>query len=116
MLAAFLLFRESPSAQNIDYLSFFWYNYIDNSDKAREILMPILYEAYDECEKCGKEFKWVHFEWLKSRLSDGAFRVEKLPEKPWAKDVHIIDASHKEYTVGCPHCGFYNHFIHKIEL
>ena len=27
--------------------------------------MPVLYEAYDKCEKCGKEFKWVHFEWCK---------------------------------------------------
>lgn len=78
--------------------------------------MPVLYEAYDECEKCGKEFKWVHFEWLKSRLSDSIFRVERLPEKPWAKDVHVIDESHKEYIVSCPHCGFYNHFIHKIKL
>ena len=116
MLAALVRFRASPYAQNIDYFVFLWYNYIDNSDKAREILMPILYEAYDKCEECGKNFKWVHFELVKSRLGSDTFRVEVIPDHPKAKNVRAIDKEHTEYVVGCPHCGFYNHFIHKIEL
>lgn len=22
--------------------------------------MPIIYEGYDECQKCGANFRWVH--------------------------------------------------------
>ena len=116
MLTALFLFCVSSCTQNIDYFVFLWYNYIDNSIEVRVVRMPILYEAYDECEKCGKEFKWVHFELVKSRLGSGPLRVEVIPDSPKAKNVYVIDKEHTEYVVGCPHCGFYNHFIHKIEL
>ena len=78
--------------------------------------MPVLYDGYSECQKCGKGFKWVHFEWLRSKMSSGVLRVEKLPEKPWAKEVHVVDEKHLEYIVSCPACGFYNRFVCETEL
>ena len=53
--------------------------------------MPILYEGYDECRKCGASFRWVHFEWHRSKLSSGVFHVERIPEKPWAKEFKVIN-------------------------
>lgn len=73
--------------------------------------MPVLYDGYNECQKCGKNFGWVHFEWLKSKISDNHFQVERLPVKPCAKEINFIDKNHKEYIVCCPNCGFNNHFI-----
>lgn len=37
--------------------------------------MPIIYEGYDECQKCGANFRWVHFEWHRSKLNSGVFHV-----------------------------------------
>lgn len=78
--------------------------------------MPVLFDGYNECQKCGKGFGWVHFEWNRSRISSGVFRVERIPEKPWAKEINIVDDKHIEYVVGCPVCGFYNRFICETEL
>ena len=77
--------------------------------------MPIRFKGYDECEKCKRYFTWVHFEWIKNNLDAPIFRVEKLPEKPWARQVNIVDNNRTEYIVECPHCGFINIFIYDIE-
>lgn len=77
--------------------------------------MPILYEGYNECQKCGKGFRWVHFEWHRTKMSSGLFYVETIPEKPWAKEANPVDEKHTEYVVGCPVCGFYNHFVCEME-
>ena len=77
--------------------------------------MPVLYEGYDECQKCGASFRWVHFEWHRSKLSSGVFHVERIPEKPWAKEFKVIDDTHTEYVVECPRCSFINHFLCDIE-
>ena len=55
--------------------------------------MPVLYEGYDECQKCGASFRWVHFEWHRSKLSSGVFHVERIPEKPWTKEFKVVDGS-----------------------
>lgn len=73
--------------------------------------MPVLYEGYNECQKCRSSFKWVHFEWLRSNIRSGVFRVETLPERPWAKEINIVDEELTEYIVGCPFCGFNNRFV-----
>ena len=73
--------------------------------------MPIIYEGYDECQKCGANFRWVHFEWHRSKLNSGVFHVERIPEKPWAKEFKVIDDKHTEYMVECPCCNFINRFL-----
>lgn len=73
--------------------------------------MPIIYEGYDECQKCGANFRWVHFEWHRSKLNSGVFHVERIPEKPWAKEFMVIDDKHTEYMVECPRCNFINRFL-----
>jgi len=76
--------------------------------------MPIVYDGYNECHKCGKRFNWMDFEWHRSKMNSGIFYVEQLPKKPRAEGAKKIDEQHVEYTVSCPHCGFINQFICNI--
>ena len=73
--------------------------------------MPIIYEGYDECQKCGANFRWVHFEWHLSKLNSGVFHVERIPEKPWAQEFKVIDDNQTEYMVECPRYNFINRFL-----
>lgn len=73
--------------------------------------MPIIYEGYDECQKCGANFRWLHFVCHRSKLNSGVFHVERIPEKPWAKEFKVIDDKHTEYMVECHRCNFINRFL-----
>jgi hypothetical protein len=75
--------------------------------------MPILFEGYNECRRCGKAFEWVHYEMIRNNLRSGRFQVERLPSKPQACNVRCVGDNHTEYTVICPRCGCKNSYTYE---
>ena len=73
--------------------------------------MPIKYEGNHVCERCGESFKWIYFEPLKQKLSQGKFVVEDIPtDKTLAYEIKTDDQGNKTVYVNCPYCDWDNHF------
>lgn len=73
--------------------------------------MPVLLEGKHICERCGKSFPWVYFETIRSNLSSGVFKVERIPNEPKAYHVESISINEHNVYVHCPHCGRSNRFV-----
>lgn len=78
--------------------------------------MPVLLEGKHICERCGKSFPWVYFEFVRTKLSSGVFRVEKIPNEPKAYRVETININEHKIFINCPHCGYDNRFVYEQSL
>lgn len=74
--------------------------------------MPIIFKGNHICEKCIKEFEWINFEIIKSKLSSGIFQVERIPMEPKAYRVECLDNDSYKIYINCPYCGYDNKFIY----
>ena len=77
--------------------------------------MPILHRGTHICEKCGKEFEWVHFELIRQPITSSMLQVEKIPNeaKAYLFDNFGYDAF--EVGVNCKHCHYDNRFVYKSD-
>ena len=74
--------------------------------------MPIIFKSKHICDKCGKEFEWVNFEFVRSKLSSGYFKVEKIPNEPKPYLIERLEQNNYKVYINCPFCGYYNIFIY----
>mgnify|MGYP003478944952 FL=1 len=74
--------------------------------------MPVIFGDRHTCDRCSRKFDWVYFDIIRSKLSSGIFKVEKIPDETKAYRVEALeDGSHRIY-INCPFCGADNRFIY----
>lgn len=72
--------------------------------------MPITYSEKHICEKCGKEFEWMHFDFIRNRMTDRQYTAEVIPNILQAYYFHLNDNGSYDVKINCPHCEWDNHF------
>ncbi len=72
--------------------------------------MPILHNGSITCERCGKEFAWIHFELSRVRVDSSVIPVETIPEGQPMVHSWYEDGARYYAAVNCPHCNFDNFF------
>ena len=72
--------------------------------------MPILHEGQHTCSQCAQTFDWVHFEFIRQKLSSHMV-VERIPNQPKVHSCIALENGEFEMGINCPYCGKYNRFI-----
>lgn len=60
-----------------------------------------------------KEFEWIKFEPIRTKLSSGVFQVERIPSEPKAYKTEMINDNTYRICINCPYCGYDNRFIYE---
>lgn len=74
--------------------------------------MPIRYSATHICENCKKQFEWICFQHIRTKLSETPY-VNDAP--PANKTLAYLFEKNADGTinvaVNCPHCDYDNQFV-----
>lgn len=77
--------------------------------------MPIIFSGRHRCEYCKKVYKWVNFEFTRSRISSGHITVERIPPEPKVRYAEPLGNGKYRIEMNCPECGKYNIFEYSEE-
>ncbi len=74
--------------------------------------MPVVFKGNYRCQKCKKQFDWVYFETIRTKLGSAPIIVETLPQEPIAHIVGKDQQGISQLSVLCPHCRYENIFLY----
>ena len=77
--------------------------------------MPILHRGTRICEKCGKAFEWVRFEFIRQPMTSSMLQVEIIPNEAKAYLFGNLGDGSFEVGVNCKHCHYDNRFVYKSD-
>lgn len=73
--------------------------------------MPITHKGTHICNRCQKNFDWIHFDFTRQKMGSKFLTVEQVPHQLIVHRFTPTADGKFEVKVNCPHCDFYNQFI-----
>ena len=70
--------------------------------------MPVIDKGTHQCKKCGQEFEWVYFEFVRNHMSQSIYQVEMIPDSHLLVRKYTGTNGNAVYRKNCPHCDYEN--------